>query len=193
MDPAIHDTYEVNSALQQQNIQAQTSLNAPALLQNQQVIQAALVEQTNPSHILEDIELKLRGYKQNYDGTVEQITEPLMNSLGIGRMILLISSVVNQNTILSHLESVEIGKLMIRLSDDIIDDLVLNWREYEIKDKMTLDYIVNIILFPSFMALKRAYKQNEKNWLNKTVVESINTQPRLDLKKKGGFFNRLKL
>jgi len=184
--------YYAQKDLQQNQIQAEQGMNAPALVQQQQQLQAALVEQTNPNHILEDVELKLRGFRQKWDGGYEQIGEALMNNKGIGRMIFILSSIVNQNTILSHLELQEIGRMIIRVSGDIIDDLALNWKEYGIKDKILLDSIVDSIIFPAFMALKRAWKQNEKNWLNKAVVESINTTPR-PLQKKEGFFNKLKL
>ena len=81
----------------------------------------------------------------------------------------------------------EISRIIIRLGDDIIDDLTLNWKEYDIKNKVLLDYIVDSVLFPSYTALKRALKQNEKNWLNRTVVESIQSTQRPMLNKKEGF------
>ena len=163
------------------------------MIQQQQQIQAALVEQTNPVHVLEEVELKLGGFRQEYDGTFKKVSEPLMNKNGINRMLFLLSSIVNQNTILSHLEQEEIGRLIIQVSNDVIDDLVLNWKEYDIKDKILLDHIVDAVLFPSFMALKRAWKQNEKNWLNKTVVETITTAPRPIMQKKEGIFSKLRL
>ena len=184
--------FYAQSELQQQQIQAEQGMNAPALQQQQQQLQAALVEQTNPSHILEDVEQKLRGKKPMMDGSYQKIGEPLMNEKGIGRMIFTLSSVVNQNTILYHLENQEIGNIIVRLSNDIIDDLVLNWQDYGIVDKILLDSIVDAVIFPAFASLKRAWKQNEKNWLNKTVVESISSSPRPYLKKEG-VFSKLKL
>lgn len=178
------ENYKAQEALQQQHIEAEQGMNAPAIVQQQQQIQAALVEQTNPSHLLEEVELKLRGYRKKWDGDFEKITEPLMNNKGIGRMLFLLSCVVNQNTILSHLEKEEIGRLICQIDKDIVDDLVMNWREYDVKDKMLLDHIVDAIIIPTFMALKRAWKQNEKNWLNRAVVESINTAPRVAMQKK---------
>lgn len=178
--------------LQQTQIQAEQGMNAPALVQQAQQVQAALVEQTNPSHILDDVELKLRGFRQKWDGSYEKFGEPLMNDRGIGRMLFILSSVVNQNTILSHLEAGEIGNLIMRIDEDIIDDLVLNWKEYGIKDKVLLDSIVDAVVIPAFVSLKRAWKQNEKNWLNKLVLENINTSPRA-IPRKEGFMNKLKL
>jgi len=184
--------YGYQEALQRQQIDAQQGMSAPAILQQQQMVQAALVEQTNPEHVLKEIELKLKGFRLDNNGELQKQGEPLMNQRGIGRLLFLISSIVTQNTILSHLEEKEISNLIIRIGDDIIDDLTLNWKEYGIQDKIMLDQIVDSVLFPSFMALKRAWKQNEKNWLNKTVVESISTSPTMQ-HKQGGFMSRFKL
>lgn len=183
---------DVSEALTQQQIQGQQAMHVPGMFQAQQQVQAALVAQTNPLHVLDDIEQKLRGKRMDYDGQYKKISEPLMNEQGIGRMLFLVSSIVNQNTILSHLESQEIGKLITKIGDDIVDDLVLNWYRYGIKDKMLLDHIVDVILIPSFMALKRAWKQNEKNWLGKVTVETLNNAPRVAMKKEG-FWSKLKL
>lgn len=192
IDPA-QQQFQYEQELNQQKIDAEREMSAPAIMQQQQQVQAAIVEQTNPSHILEEIELKLKGYKMNWDGSLKRVSEPLMNNRGIGRMLFILSSVVNQNTILSHLQDDEIGRLIVRVSDDIIDDLVLNWKEYDIQDKILLDYIVDVVLIPSFLALKRAWRQNEKNWLNRVVLESINSSPRQPVQKKASFFDRFKL
>jgi len=178
--------------LNQQQIEAQQGMNAPALVQQQQIVQAALVEQTNPAHLLREIDLKLRGFKEQYDGSFKKVSNPLMNEKGISRILFILSSVVNQNTILSHLELEEIGRLIIRIDQDIIDDLVSNWKDYAIPDKMLLDHILDACIIPCFLALKRAWKQNEKNWLNKAVVETINSTPRMSQKKEG-FLSKLKL
>ena len=193
MNEDINQQYVAQEALTQQQLQAEQGMNAPSILQQQQQIQAALVEQTNPAHVLEEIELKLKGIRQDWNGEYVKVSEPLMNNKGISRMLFILSSVVNQNTILSHLEASEIGNFVTRVSDDIIDDLVLNWKEYGVTDKILLDAIVDVILFPTFMSLKRAWKQNEKNWLNRAVVESINNSPRVLPQKKEGFFNKLRL
>lgn len=189
-----HEEYNVQSALQQQQIQQQQGLQAPLIFQDRQQVQATLVEQTNPIHVVEDVRMKLMGFWQKPNGKYERLTDPIMNNFGIGRMLFYLSCVVNQNTILSHLQTEEIGKLIIKLSDDIVDDLVLSWKEYGIKDKIMLDHITNAVLFPAFMALKRAWSQNEKNWLNKIVVESISTgTPRYMPEKKEGWLSKFKM
>ena len=105
----------------------------------------------------------------------------------------ILKTIVTQNTILSHLENKEITKIMERVSEDITDDLALNWRAYGIKDKMMLDHIENAIILPSYFSLKRALKQNEKNWLGKITLENVSGGSRMSMPKKEGFWNKLKL
>lgn len=193
INPNLYQEYQANAALQQQQQDAAMSGQAPYMLQQQQVTQAALVEQTNPAHVLKDIEMRLRGEEEKFDGTIEKVGEPLMNDIGIGRMRAILSSIINQNTILSHLEDKEISNFIIQVSDDLVDDLAENWFRYGINDKRLLDHICDIILISSYAALKRAWKQNEKNWLNRAVVENINTSPRMMPQKKEGFWSRFKL
>lgn len=197
IDPNIVAEYNMQRNLQteglRQQADAEMQANAPYLVQQQQMTQAALVEQTNPTNVLKDIEMRLRGKEEKFDGTVVDIGKPLMNNKGIARIRTLLSAIVNQNTILSHLEDREIGRMIITLGDDLCDDLTLNWKDYDIKDKVLLDHIVDICLMNAYMALKRAWKQNEKNWLNKAVVENINTAPRMLPQKKETFMSRFKL
>ena len=191
-DPVAQE-YSYQQTLQQQMQAHQAAMQTPYMFEQQQQHQAVLVEQTNPSKVIDDIDLSLRGYERKYDGTLKKVGEPMMNDLGIGRMRFLMRTVINQNTILSHLEDSEISKLIIQLSDDVIDDLTLNWRDYGIKDKIMLDHVVDAITFPAYLALKRSLGQNEKNWLGKISVENISNAPRIPMGKKEGFWSKLKL
>ena len=84
--------------------------------------------------------------------------------------------------------------MIIKVGNDVIDDLTLNWKDYGIKDEMSKDHIINLALLPAFMSLKRAWKQNEKNWLGKVTIESLSNAPRVQpIKDKGGALSRLRL
>lgn len=193
LDPSAIEEYRLQEALQGQQMSNQYSMQAPYMFNSVQEHQAILVEQTNPDKIIEAVILKLMGYEKRYDGSVKKVRPPTMNELGIARMSFIMSSIINQNTILSHLEDQEISKLIIQLGDDLIDDLTLNWKDYAIEDKILLDHIVDAIVIPSYLALKRALGQNEKNWLGKISVENITNAPRIGQPKKEGFWSKLKL
>jgi len=185
--------FQMQSSLQRQAVEGEQNMNAAAMVNNQQQIQAALVEQINPDKILRNLELKLEGKIDDGYGNITKVRDPLMNKKGISNMILITSAIVNQNTIMSSLNEKEIGKLMKNMTDDIIDKLTLNWKEYDIKDKTDLDTIHNIIVNTSFLALKRALFGGEKGFLSKITVENISSAPRNQLPKKQGFIDRFKL
>lgn len=185
--------FQMQSSLQRQAVEGEQNMNATAMMNNQQQIQAALVEQINPNKILKEIELTLLGQEDDGYGNIKQVRKALMNDKGISDMILITKSIVNQNTIMSALKEDEIGKLMENVTDDIIDKLTLNWKEYGIKDKTDLDTIHNIIVNMSFPALKRALFGGERGFLSKITVENISSTPRNQLPKKQGFLDRFKL
>lgn len=194
MNPEFYEEFNAQRDLQQAQIDAETRLNAPGIMQNQQAVQAALVEQINPVHVLKQIQLQLRGQMEDpYTGEIQQISEPLMNEVGTGNMLVLASSVVNQNTIMSSFDEKEINKMILQLGEDITDDLTMNWKEYGIKDKTKLDVIEDIVLFMSYSSLKRALSGGERRFLGTTTVESINTAPRMMPQKKEGFLSRFKI
>jgi len=188
-----YDQYKMQESLQQKGVEGGMVPYTHQMQQDVAQSQAVLVQQTNPIKVLIEIANKLKGYYINPDKSITKISEPLMNKKGISRIMFIMSSIINQNTILSHLEEKEISKIVIQLSDDLTDDLTLNWREYEITDKMMLDHILDAIIFPAYFALKRALGQNEKNWLGKISVEQISGAPRIQPPKKGGFWSKLRL
>jgi len=193
MNQEEYDQYAMQKDLNQQGVEGNMAPYTPQMQEQVAQAQAVLVQQTNPDKVLIEITNKLKGYYVNPDKTIVKFSDPLMNKKGISRIMFILSSIVNQNTILSHLDEKEISKLMILLSNDMTDDLTLNWREYEISDKMMLDHIMDAILFPAFFALKRALGQNEKNWLGKISVEQISGAPRIQPPKKGGFWSKFKI
>ncbi len=192
MDQEQYDNYQTQAALTQQAGDAAMVPAAPQLYEQSQQLQSALVEQTNPAKVIRDIELSLMNQEENPDGTMKKLGDPLMNDKGVNRMKFIMRSIINQNTILSHLDDKEINKLILEKADNIIDDLTLNWKQYGITDKMMLDHIVDAVIMPAFFALKRALEQNEKNWLGKITVESMTSSPRMQQPKKGGFLDRFK-
>lgn len=193
MRPEEYEQYQMQESLQQQSIDSQQGVYAPQLHEQIQQNQAILVEQTNPRKIVREIILRLRGLEERADGTLVRIAEPKMNKRGIDNVWYILDSQINQNIILSHLESKEISKIMDGLSNDIVDDLSLNWKEYGIQKKTDLDTINDSLLTNIYMALKRAEGQNEKNWLSKISVENISGGSRLPLPKKEGFLSKFRL
>ena len=127
------------------------------------------------------------------DGTEAEVSEPKLNKLGLGKIWFILESHINQNIILSHLDRDEIGKIMMGLSEDLVDNLALNCKNYGIIDKTDLDDINDSILMNVYASLKRAEGQNEKNWLSKISIENISGAPQMMGRKKEGFWSKFKL
>lgn len=183
----------MQDSLQQGMYERQQAMSAPQLAEEMQRQQAVLVEQTNPKKIVEEIMLRLRGVERKMDGTLVQIAEPKMNRIGLERIGFILQGHINQNVILSHLEEKEIRNIILSLSDDLVDCLALNWRNFGIKDKTDLDDINNSVLCNIYFALKRAEGQNEKNWLGKISIENISAGNRFPPMKKDSFWSKFKI
>jgi len=137
--------------------------------------------------------LRLRGLEEKPDGTFVRVADSKLNKQGQEKVWFILDSHINQNVILSHLDKGEISNIMDALSNDLVDDLSLNWKTYGIKLKTDLDVINNSILTNIFLALKRAEGQNEKNWIGKISVENITGASRLPSMRKEGFWSKFRL
>ena len=193
MDRKEYEHYQMQDAMQQGQLDSQNLAIAPQLYEQTQQAQAVLVEQTNPKKIVKDIMLRLRGLEEQHDGTTVSIADPKVNRKGQEKIWFILDSHINQNVILSHLDRGEIANIMNSLSDDLVDDLSLNWKSYGIIIKTDLDTINNSILTNIFLALKRSEGQNEKNWIGKISVENISGASRLPQMKKEGFWSKFRL
>lgn len=193
MNKELREEYEMQGALKQQEMEAMQNANAPRMVEEFQQSQAVLVEQTNPKKVVRDIMLRLQGKMRVADGSEVEVSEPKLNKLGLGKIWFILESHINQNIILSHLDRDEIGKIMMGLSEDLVDNLALNCKNYGIIDKTDLDDINDSILMNVYASLKRAEGQNEKNWLSKISIENISGAPRMMGRKKEGFWSKFKL
>ena len=183
--------YENDSRIKQEEAMAQTNLYAPTLHDQVQQHQAVVLEQVNPKKVVEDIMLELDGKEKDENGDIKVIGRPFMNEEGLQMIKIKLRSIVNQNSIMSHLDDGDIRRLMFLLAGNLRVDIGLNWREYGIVDRTTCDTIMDIVIVNAFTALKRAREQNEKNWLGRITVESINSAKREN--KKEGFLSKFKI
>lgn len=193
MESEIREQYEAQATLQKQNIEAQQGLNSGMLMNNQQQTQAALVQQINPEETVQEIRLMLEGKEELPSGDIKQVTEPLLNEEGINQMMLIVKSMVNINTIMSALDEKKIHLLMIELTDNVIDTLTLNWKQFGIKSKGDLDIIEAIIKNMTYPTLMRSKEGGERKFLGKITVENISTTPQFKSSKPEGFLSKFKI
>jgi len=188
-----YQNYQYQSNLQRQAGESQNVPYAPQLQEQVMQAQAVLVAQTNPDKVLRDIILRLRGLREDFEGKYMREGPQLMNNKGISFVRFVLSTVLNQSTVLSHLEDHEIDRLIIYLHENITRDLAKNWRSYDVPDRETLNHIEAAIVVPAMLALKRALEQNEKNWLGRITVENIQGRPDMKPKKGESWYDKIKL
>ena len=192
IDP-VERQFEMESSLNREQLDAQQAGNASIMLQNQQENQAVLVDQLNPERVVDSIKLILEGKQKDEYGEIKEVSDPLMNQKGINKIIVSIRSVVNLNTVMSAIKENKINEFMIDLMDEIIDDLTLNWKAYDIKEKSDLDKIEGVIKRMAYPAFMRSKEGGERRFLRGVTVENISSRPPLPQSKKDGFFGRFKL
>lgn len=193
MEKAEQEHYQMQEALQQQQMNAQQSLYAPQMQEQVMQNQAVLVEQTNPDKIVKVIMLRLMGKKEEPNGNLIQVAEPKMNKEGLEDIWFILDSHINQNVIFSSITKEEISRIMDVIQNNLTDNISLNWKRYGMKKQTDLDTVSDSILVNIFLALKRAEHQNEKNWLGKISVENISGSSRLPSMKKEGFWSKFRL
>lgn len=192
MNRDLYEQYEVNSALERERSDKQMAMYAPQIKEQMDESKTRLLQQTDPEKIVTYLILKLKGMKEDQNGDLIKVGEPMMNQLGIDTVDFYLSPISNLNTTLSRLKSHEIAKIILHIADDILLDLALNWRKYGIKERTMLNKISDGIIIPSLLTLKRAEEQNEKNWLGRIVFESINNNQQIQ-KPKDNFLSKFKL
>lgn len=151
--------------------------------------QADLVEKITPRKLAEEIEHKLRGEVFHFKKEVwyrPKDSKPFLNEEGIWRIISVVTSYVNDNTIYSNLSQEEISALMVKLSRQLIGLLQIKYKEFKI-DKAYLTTVKNIVMTSTFLALLRAKGGVERRLLSKSITEQIISKQQQPEQNKGLF------
>lgn len=154
-----------------------------------QAYAGSIVLLTSPEDELYRLELTLRNVKI-VKGEIVQISKPWLNEDGVLSCIGLLRAIVTRNTILGDLSDKEISKIILGLADTLIKDLMVNARNYEIKNIATRDKIMNSCLNLACLTLKRAQKGGERRFWKGSQQEVTYRQE--NSQKQKGFFERLR-
>lgn len=153
-----------------------------------------ILTQISPDNQLMEIQWRIKGYIRNpvtqqWEKIDKDGREP--HPLLVSRFISYLSSVLNQNTTMSNLSSVEINKIMKLAIEWIVDDLKSNAEVYGLKDDYTeRTRVGHIILNETFIAMKRAQDGMESRRIFKSLMMTENFSP---AEKKRGLLDYLKV
>ena len=126
---------------------------------------------TNPQIILDNIESTLRSQIRSETGSVIQIGQPLLNEIGIKSIMGQIQGIVNQVTIMSNLEDIDIEGLRNYMADSLAQNLMINNKRYEIRNRSDRTKIYSIAICAVHICMKRPYKNGERGFWGKATSE----------------------
>jgi len=126
---------------------------------------------TDPEKAISLLREALSGMR-SVNGKLIEISDPLMNDIGINSITSQLRSLVNQIAILSWLDDKDIRMLVHnQFGRNIIKDLMLNRKKYEITDPSARSKIVSMSQSIAYTTLRRALKGNDKNFWSRTQME----------------------
>lgn len=134
----------------------------------------SIVLLTDPSDILEEMEMSFRGMQERR-GEWVQVGRPLMNDDGISDMMSVVRSIVNRDTIMSLIDKKNLDSTLLDLGDTITEVLMLNRYRYGIQNDAARRMIVTIIMNKSEMCMRRALDKNEKNFWGRVQHDITHT------------------
>jgi len=149
---------EGNERFARDQVEMEALSKLPQLAPEQNTIN----EQLNLSELLKGLENSLLGrYIDSDTGEYVTVKNPPINREGVQRINMLISSVFDQNTILSNLEEEEIISMCHEFGEAIVWLIAENYEAFQIK-VADRDMIVDIVNRTFYNTLKRAWKGMER-------------------------------
>jgi len=161
----------------------QSELINPYDLQAQQMNEDKIrniLSQISPSNQVEEIEMRIKGYKKNlFTNSWEKISQTKDNLPEelIGRYTSWLSSFMNLNTTMGNLSAGQITALMRNAVKFIVDDIDSHAEEYGIgRDYTERTRIGDILLNSTFLVLNRSLNGIEARrfWSSLNLSESSN-------------------
>lgn len=144
---------------------------------------ANIISQLNPDVQLQDIEMRIKGYKKN---AMTQVWEkidpdsPEPPKLLISKFVSYLGAIMNQNTTQGNLSEGQVNKVMKIVIEYVTDELDCNEELYNLKDNYTeKTRIGDIIINSTFFVLTRALNGQEakRMWGSLNLQENLSPQP----------------
>jgi len=138
-----------------------------------------LLKITDPSGLIENLELSLRNSFVDKDGNLVKLGEPLMNNEGVAIVLGRAKTAVTQNTVMSHLKELEASALMMSSQDGLIQLLMISKKRFSM-DFSARSIVVDNFRMCVFPCLTRGRDADEKHFLGRThqdiTTTSVNQQ-----------------
>lgn len=121
--------------------------------------------------VLQEVERYLKG--ERYDIRLNKfvkVNEPILNKKGVNKILSQIQAKVNPVVIQSNLSEEEIRRLCLEIRKMVIKQLFLNYKEWGLNEEnLVSDEIVYLVDHLAFIALKRTWKDKEREHMSPTI------------------------
>lgn len=191
MDNDLYDQYQAQSALQSEGISQQMAAHSTELQIQAQQVAAVVLESLNPRRVVENLIHQFKGEDPSGDGGWKKVTEPKLNSNGIQDIKYFLEGLLNQNHSMSDYDELQIRKIMIELSNDLVILIGANWKRWGMK-KTDKNMVNNTILINILSIFNRAKEGGERNKILRQTMEILTQGSQIQRPKKGGFLDKLK-
>ena len=127
---------------------------------------SSIVTLTNPEDEIYRLELALRSMVVDAAGNGVQKGKPLMNDLGVCRIVGHVQTIVSRVTIMSNLDEKDLPMLLKHYGNAIIVDLMVNRKTYEILEPVnaTRRTIFTECINVAYICARRAFEEGEKRF-----------------------------
>lgn len=132
---------------------------------------SSIVHLTNPEKQLFNVELQLRGQSIDENGERQQTLIPLLNDRGVSAMMTYLKALVNQVTILGNIDPKEIPQTMEYFYTALIEDLMINRYNYDIKSLSDSTRIHTVCCLFAKVTLDRARSEGDRRFWKGTQQE----------------------
>lgn len=144
----------------------------------------SIVLLTNPENDLFKFELFLRSMVLDEQGNPKPAGLPLMNDIGISAVLGMLSTTVSQNTVMSNVDEKGIG-ILIKLNADTLAQLIMmNRKNYGIKDHSIANMIYNAYINKTYLTLRRPFEEGDRRFW-KGSQQEITSTIKSDTQRKG--------
>lgn len=161
---------------------------------------ANLKYRLNPDDTLRKIETYLKGQyiskefnteTGKIETRVKKVGQPLLNEVGIQKVMSVVTSVVNHNTVLGNLDMERYSDIIYDLHTTLAEDLMANKKRYGITDNSVYSLIITQIMMFVKVFLSRTINDMERKHIGKNTQEVIQTSNKVeDAKSFFGFRGR---
>ena len=131
--------------------------------------------------VIENIRLTLKGLQYRPDGTLVQVSEPVMNDYGVGLVTQVLRAYLHRGVILSDLDDHDIREITRAVHKDVADVLFKNFEQVDL-DRAMFRAVCRFIAANVYATLRRARFGRERE----SIDDGLKVEERINAKEKGG-------